>query len=71
MKCIYRELEKRVTQATRRFPAVVLTGPRRAVVGVAGFRPPALNLSSTLVRVRDSLAKPNTSTEDCHASPEP
>ena len=30
MKYIHRELEKQVAQATRHFPAVVLTGPRRA-----------------------------------------
>src|SRR5437764_1148587 len=30
MKCIHRELEKQVVQAARHFPAVVLSGPRRA-----------------------------------------
>ena len=30
MKYIHRELEKPLAQATRHFPAVVLTGPRRA-----------------------------------------
>ena len=30
MKYIPRELEKQLAQATRHFPAVVLTGPRRA-----------------------------------------
>jgi hypothetical protein len=30
MKYIRRELEKQLAQATRHFPAVVLSGPRRA-----------------------------------------
>ena len=30
MQYIHRELEKQMAQATRHFPAVVLTGPRRA-----------------------------------------
>ena len=30
MKYLHRELEKQVAQAARHFPAVVLTGPRRA-----------------------------------------
>ena len=30
MNYVHRELEKQVVQAARHFPAVVLTGPRRA-----------------------------------------
>lgn len=30
MKSLHREMEAQLTRATRQFPAVVLTGPRRA-----------------------------------------